>query len=203
MFYWITSLRKYRDCFFCLTIAVLLSSCEQQKDTVFFYPIGRLVAEQISNLAKQKAKLHKQAVLKQQADSIFYIPQDTVGWAEELEVFRQLDVINKPINKGRYLVDDNLYDPRSNLTVKAFTAKDPLPVKSLRVFYDVSVLKPRKIEAVFEETNTLYKSLRLLSMEFQQINDQMVLTSYIVSGGQKMTLGDSVTFMIKGKIQID
>ena len=54
-----------------------------------------------------------------------------------------------------------------------------------------------------DEETSLYKSSRFLTLEFQNINNKNVLTSYSVKGGQKMIMGDSVIFSVKGKILID
>jgi hypothetical protein len=125
-----------------------------------------------------------------------------MAWRNELEIFSQLQVINKPINREFYIIDDGLFDPSSNLTVKAFSATENLPVRYLRVFYQESISKPRKIEALYDDRNQLYKSGRILEMEFQQIDNKSVLTSYAIEGGQKMILGDSVAFVIRGVITI-
>lgn len=184
-------------------IAVAASSCEEEKQPATFYPVDSLISDQIRHLTKIRAGLFKEALLSGKADTVSYIPGDTIAWQNELGVFRNLDVINKPVNKGSYLVDDGLFDPGSNLTVKAFTSLKKLPVVYLKVYYQGNINRPRKIEAQYDEENALYRSARFLSMHFEQIENKAVLTRYSIKGGQKMIFGDSVAFFISGKILAD
>lgn len=192
----------------CLLVFAALLSCESEKQPATFYPIDSLVSQQVYHLAEIDAALFKEALLEGKTDTVTYTPADTLVWKKELEVFGKLNEINKPVNKGRYEVSDGLLDPGSNLTVKAFTSKadadkGSLPIVYLKIYYQGSIEKPRKIEALYDEETLLYKSARHLSMHFQQIKDQTVLTSYTVKGGQKMVFGDSVAFYISGKILVD
>lgn len=185
-------------------VSVFVSvSCESEKQPATFYAIDSLISGQINYLTEMKAGLFKEALLSGKTDTVRFTPADTVGWKKELDVFRKLDEINKPVNKGRYEVSDGLLDPSSNLTIKEFKSKEPLPVLYLKIYYQGNINKPRKIEALFDEENLLYRSARLLSMQFQQIGHRTILTRYSVKGGQKMVFGDSVAFYISGKILID
>jgi hypothetical protein len=199
MFYWRNLKANFASLAICLFVFAALLGCKDQTQGPKLYNIDSLVSEQVKFLTSAKPKLQKQAVLGINTDTLIYTP-DSTGWSKELDIFRQLDAMNKPVNRGIYLVDDGLYDPGSNLTVKAFTALEPLPVRSIRVFYDTDINKPRKIEAVYEEANTLYSSTKNLLLEFQQIDNKTFLTSYSIEGGQKMILSDSVTFSVKGRI---
>lgn len=203
MFYSINDLKRY--CQTCLAIALLagLLSCNKKQDSAAFYNIDSLISIQIKYLTEAHADLDKEAVVGSNRDKTVYTPKDSAAWERELELFRQVHAINKPINRDNYIVDDGLTDIASNLTVKAFSCTKDLPVKYLRIFYQRSVREPRKIEALLDEKNVLYNSTRLLSMEFQQVNNKSILTYYSISGGQKMMVGDSVTFLITGKIGID
>jgi hypothetical protein len=188
-----------------ISVCILLglTSCEKNRKQASLYHIDSLVSAQVKLLADSKARLYKQATIGAVTDDSTYIPADTIGWNNELAIFRQLHAINKPINKDNYIVDDGLFDPRSNLTVKAFSSRIDLPVRYIRVFYQKSLDSPRKIEALYNDENNLSKTGRLLTMEFQQVKNKNVITSYTVEGGQKMIFGDTVAFHIKGKIIID
>lgn len=201
MFCW-RNISVNRKIFLLLTVvaSVGINACTESNQTSKLYNMDSLVTQQVSLLVMNKPTLRKHAILGSTMDTLAYVP-DSAGWSRELDIFRQLDAMNKPVHRSNYLVDDNLYDPGSNLTVKAFTALEPLPVRSLRVFYDTDIQQPRKIEAVYDEENSLYKSSKNLLLEFQQINNKNVLTSYSIDGGQKMILSDSVTFSVKGRIQ--
>src|SRR5688500_10707079 len=118
MFCWNNKWDKAYPCI--LFFAVLcLTNCTRSEREARLYPIDSLVSAQIRNLAEWKAVLQKEAVMGGKSDTIVYTPEDTLAWIGELDIFRQLEVINKPVSRASYLVDDNLYDPGSNLTVKA------------------------------------------------------------------------------------
>lgn len=201
MFYWIIDHSYSRTGFFLFFL--VLVSCRQEKQPATFYPVDSLISGQVNHLTRINAGLFKEALLSGKTDTATYVPADTLAWLNELGIFRKLDVINKPVNKGSYLVSDGLFDPGSNLTVKAFTSLEKLPVVYLKVYYQGSIEKPRKIEALYDEANGLYKSSRLLSMHFDQIENRTVLTGYAIKGGQKLIFGDSVAFYVSGKILVD
>jgi hypothetical protein len=198
-----------------LSFVLLMMSCEKrEKQKALFFPLDSLIEHQVVHLRTTKASLKKTARLGSKTDEKIFEPQkhatDTVPWLHELAVFRELDIINKPINEDAYKIDNGLTDVRSNLKLKVFTAKHPdstrsgeiLPVRYLRIYYHNTVENIRRIEAEMDVSTSLYGSARHLQMEFQDINDAVVLTSYSVSGGQKMYLGDSVQYKVQGSITL-
>ncbi|HEX8041812.1 MAG TPA: hypothetical protein VF490_21850 [Chryseosolibacter sp.] len=184
-------------------LVTTLSACDSKKRPAAFYPVDSLVTAQIRHLNSIHAEVLKEALLRGQKDTAKYTPKDTLAWINELDVFRRIDMINKPVNKGLYRVDDGLVDPQSNLTVKSFKSIKDLPVVYLKIFYQGTLHKPRRIEALYREENVLFGSSRVLSMDFQQIGDKTVLTGYEIKGGEKMVFGDTVEYYIRGKILVD
>jgi len=203
MFYWRIDCQYFKVGILSLLVTFFMVSCREKRQPAAFYPIDSLISAQILHLTEIKAGLFKEALLSGKTDTLTYIPADTLAWMNELDVFSKLNILNKPVNKGSYLVDDGLFDPGSNLKVKAFTSLKKLPVVFLKIYYQGDITKPRKIEALYDEGNPLFKSARLLSLYFQQIENETVLTSYAIKGGQKMIFGDTVTFYISGKVLVD
>ena len=198
-------------CLGILLVVTGLTSCESEKPPATFYPVDSLINDQVRYLTKIDAGLFKEALLSGEMDTSTFIPQDTTAWTKELDIFRKLDEINKPVNKEFYEVNDGQIDPGSNLKVMAFIPasqlsekiRKQLSIQYLKIYYQGNIGKPRKLEALYEEENLLFGSGRFLSMHFQQIDNRTVLTSYAVKGGQKMVFGDSVAFYISGRVLID
>lgn len=186
---------------FFIPFLVLFSCSTIDQESPGLYAINHLLDEQSRYLTKNASSLTKVSCLGEHCDTINVTPKNTEEWKKELEIFAVLDAINKPANKAFYSIHRHP-DNKSNLTVKAITTKESLPVQFLRLFYQTTEENVRRIEANYSESNALYNSTRLLTMEFQQINDTMVLTSYEIHGDQKMFLSDSVTYTIKGTVTL-
>jgi hypothetical protein len=111
-------------------------------------------------------------------------------------------VINNPINTGNYRIESGVKDSNSNLTIRSFLGKETRPVVYLKIFFLETPSKIKRIESLYREENSLLKGSRLLILEFEEINNKAILTSYSIEGSQKMFLGDSVKFSVKGTITI-
>ena len=181
---------------------MFLGACSSEKRGVNpLYNVDSLIQTQISYLKTYETSVEKHALLDGVRKTTTITPRDSSAWNEELAIFLELEVINKPSNKSLYKVEDKL-DNKSNLNVKSFVATEELPVTVLTIYYDRSLDQVRKIEAQYNEANALYKSMRYLTLEFEQIFNKTLLTSYTVAGGQKMFLDDSVQYSIKANIAI-
>lgn len=177
----------------CTTFFVSCSTDRQKPAGL--YNVDSLIKMQIKYLISHNAAISKKAVLNGEEKITTTNPKDSSDWSDELAIFLELDVVNKPINKGAYKIE-TYADSKSNLSVKAFSTTEDLPVKYLRLYYHKSMSQVRKIEAQYHEANSLYTSSRFLTMEFENIFNKTMLTSYSIAGGQKMFLDDSVRYTI-------
>ena len=77
-----------------------------------------------------------------------------------------------------------------------------LPIEYLKIYYQDSPNKIRRIEARYRESSMMYKTSQILVMEFMSVKDTMILTSYAIEGGQKMFMGDSVQYKINTSVTL-
>jgi hypothetical protein len=117
-------------------------------------------------------------------DSIFNTKALGVKLAHELEAFRELGQINRPIYNSLYETATTP-DKQSNLTVREYQTKTNAPIKSLRLFYlnDISQLK--RIEAILSTQDIYQTSEKKITLDFTLLGDTLRLESYGISGSQQ------------------
>lgn len=187
---------------FALSFLVLISCSQQKEKQVIYYPVDSLLNAQVNYLTDAKAKLTKDAEINGLQESTSFTPADATGWQHELDIFFALNTLNKPINLGSYTVTKDQPDSTSNLLIQSFSTTKDLPVKYVNIYYLDNPSDIKKIEALYSEKTSLLKESRLLTLEFKEVNNKNILNSYSIQGGQKMFLGDSVQFSIRGTISL-
>lgn len=186
--------------FYLLTLtAIGCFSCQktEQKSTYF----DSLANTSLQELLKQQATLAKKVHIASDRDSITLKP-DSAYWANDLDVFRQLAVFQKPAYRDAYHVEDGLADSESNLTVRQYKAIQNTPVPLLRFYYYHSFNQLKKIEAHYQEENALYATHRRLIMEFEDVAGAPQLSYYAVDGFQKMIFSDSTFYSVHAAISL-
>jgi hypothetical protein len=192
-----------RSVVFILLIVIALASCETKRtDAKYYYALDSVLNEQVQYLTLSHATLSKKASIDGKEESTSFVPNDTTRWKYELDVFAELNDINKPANVGKYRIAQGVKDANSNLLIYTIESTEQLPVVFLKVYYLDNLSNIRRIEGLYREESSLLKSSRELSIEFQNINNKIVLTSYSITGGQKMLLGDSVQFSVNGMVTL-
>lgn len=186
-----------------LLIIIACSSCNtKHSNTKYYYAMDSVLNAQIQYLAQSGATLTKKASIDGKEEQTTFVPKDTDYWRYEFDVFAELNDINKPANVGKYRIVPDVKDTNSNLLIYTVESTEPLPIAFLKVYYLNTLTNIRKIEGLYHEESSLLRSTRQLSMEFHDINNKIVLTSYSITGGQKMLLGDSVQFSVTGLITL-
>jgi hypothetical protein len=186
---------------FLFFVVSLTVGCQQQQvKSKRYFDLDSLVSAQVIYLSKSKASLKKEATISGKSSSSVNA-LDSTAWSHELDVFRQLDLINRPIYSDVYDTREGEKDSKSNLLIRAYEATANSTVPYLRLFYQTTPARLKKLEALYLETNSLYNSQRKLEMYFDDSSGKPYLTGYLIDGHQKMILGDSVHYTIQVEIQ--
>ena len=124
---------------------------------------------------------------------------DSSHWVQELEIFQSLN-INKPTYVDAYTKEIHK-DDKSNLDILSYTtSNEKLAIQKISIYYFKSLDDIKRITALVNNTNTLYKSAKSLQMEFIKRKDLTVLKTYSITGSQKMTMRDTLPVSIFGKV---
>lgn len=183
-----------------LLLFSVLIGCEQQKvKRKRYLDMDSLINEQVNFLKNSKASLKKEATIGDKNGSSSTV-LDSAAWSHELDVFRQLDLINRPIYRDVFEVKEGIKDSKSNLLIRSYEASSGSPVPYLRLYYQLTPSRLKKLEALYRETNSLYGSQRKLEMYFDDTSGKPYLKGYLIEGDQKMILSDSVHYIIRSEV---
>ncbi len=189
-----------KNIFLILVLVTFFGSCKQSslKYDKPYFDFDSLVNIQIKKLSISKDSIYKNAMIDGKQDhSSFHI--DSIRLAHEWDVFRQLDVINKPLYKGNFKIIESK-DTKSNLMIRTYQSKIKSPVPFVRFYFQNDFKNLKKIESNYQEENALYFTERNLMMEFDDMLGELLIKRYSIKGSQKMILSDSVNFSIQGSI---
>lgn len=188
---------------FALVLAGIFSSCKQERSVSGYYPVDSLLKEQIQLLTNTSVSLQKEAWINSAHQDTLIVSLDSATWSNELDMFNEIDWINRPINQGGYTILDQQNDPYSNLIIREYRANKNRTIQYLKLYYQDTPTKLRKLESLYEMESALLFSKRKLTMEFTDLYNKNILSSYSVEGKQKLVMGDSVHYLIKGKVQFN
>src|ERR1700704_1154923 len=85
-----------------------LMSCQKNSERVNSY-FDSLVVAQVAHLSHVKASIVKTATLDGKEDRSTFTP-DSTAWENELGIFRQLSVFERPAYHKAYRVEDGIKD---------------------------------------------------------------------------------------------
>ena len=180
-----------------LLLPIFMLSCEgvTPASSDEYFDVSGLLEDQYELLSTGRAALSKLAIMGDDT-AVVQISPDSVRWKDELVIFERID-INKPKWRGQYQVITE-EDKFSNLQVRTFiTENKQAEVKYLKLYYLGEVANLRRIEAEWQENNPIYKSQRKLTLLFEDISGDIVISGYRIDGEQKMMLQEAVSFKIE------
>ena len=182
--------------------ALLAQACGRQnaKYDKRYIDVDSLISAQIELLRTKPIVIQKEAIMKE-SKSGGQVKADSAALARELDIFRQIDFMNKPLFRDQYQISIQP-DPRSNLTMRVYEAKVAAPVKYLKIYFFEQPSRLRKIESYFEEENSLYFTSRKYTLDFNEENSKSILVKSSMTGVQKMILSDSVSFSVTSTYQV-
>ena len=179
--------------------AFLAGACSQKKISADkYFDFDGLIDDQISQLSQRMRVLDKVADMGGLKSDTTFLPSGK-GWESELEIFRELETINKPTYQKVYKVEDSMEDTKSNLKIRQYSSASS-PVTSVKFYYQNEFEKLKKIEANIVEKNLLYFNSRSLTMEFDEEDGKPLLIRYTMNGFQKMVFSEQVQFSVMGQI---
>jgi hypothetical protein len=183
---------------FSLLIITQLISCRNsgEQPTTYF---DSLVVAQVNYLSRVSPSLSKFAKMDGKENQSSFTP-DSTSWENELDVFRQLAIFERPAYHDAYLLEDGLEDKTSNLLIRHYVSRREIPIPELKFYYYKQMKNLKKIEATYRQGNVLYTTTRKLVLEFDEIKGMPVLVAYRIDGSQKMIMSDSVKFSIQSRI---
>jgi hypothetical protein len=190
----------------CWFFVVVLAGCAQEKEksTKKYFDFDRLLDGQIAILSSEQRNLVKTAVLNGTSQDTVFRPSKK-DWARELEAFRLLETINKPAFLRSYTVEEAVEDSRSNLKIHQFkldsSHANDSRIEFVKLYYHNDLSELKKIECSIVQKNLLYSNHDELAMTFDDEGGKAVITGYAMSGYQKMLLGDTVRFSVRGIIE--
>ena len=184
---------------------VVMSCAPASDDDIVYFPVDSLMDVQIHSLLKTGASIRKTSVLDSTRETTDQKPTTIDAWRDELEAFLDLEVINNDTKVRPYRVEAEMSDTRSNLKIRSIVLRNEMdpeefPVESIKIFYEGTYTNVRRIEAQYRKRHTMYHSLRHVTLEFNEVRGKNMLTAYALRGGQKIFLGDSVSYAMYTKV---
>jgi len=187
-----------------LGMSVLLSCSElapEQNEPDLYFSMNQLIDSQINILVSNNYQLKKTASLNGKTDEKVLRP-DSSGWLDELKLFRDAD-INAPAYLGLFEKVPGTGELTSNLQeINYLPINDKIKgVQYIKIFYAENPQDVRKIFVKVTDINPLFQGETLLRLELKRDGENnLVLNSYEITGGQKMIMLDSVEYQIIGEI---
>ena len=166
--------------FLLLTVVVGCSSPAPISNATSYFSIDGYFNDQIRLLTSEKVGLEKEITKDGKKEKRLFA---NVEWEKELKPFIEAD-INKPAWKKSYSTDSIV---TGNEVRILYTALEPkLNIRSIEIYKIANI--PSRIKILTKKQNAYYHALQ--TMEYIPFKE------YSISGGQKVILADTTSYLI-------
>ena len=156
-----------------------------------YFGLLEFLAQQATTLNRRQPAVEKQVLLRNGNQETTRVPQ--TDWTKELQIFQQAD-INKPALRGLYATDSaTLASGAVRRTFRRLPGTEH-PVEQLTVVSLGAVVQ--EVTARVAQDNPLVYSAKTLELRCQN----GALTTYRVTGVQKLILFDSVRYAVQARV---
>ncbi len=176
--------------------AICLNSCKDAEQDMthekVFYDVRGFIEMQAAQLNQLKPEVFK---ITEMGSDKNEITTRNIDWTKELELFAQAD-INKPSYRQSYTTSRQ----DSNTYIYISKEGDRLAVRQLTIRVDETD-QPVSMEAKVKTENKLYASEKNIMLKCEKVQNQFRITSYRISGFQKLVMMDEKPFLVQSKIK--
>ncbi|MDJ1502436.1 hypothetical protein [Xanthocytophaga agilis] len=158
-----------------------------------FVSVDTLIDMQISLLDSVKPVVNKEIFVDGQTENqrIKY-----VDWGKELAIFRELD-----ISKAGLQDNYSVTSPAPGVRLYTLKSGKNSVVQHLKIQFASGSSQIARMEGVIAQNNYLYKSEKLLSLDFQTSDQNNVyLANYEIKTTKKILFGDEEIMQIHAKL---
>lgn len=173
------------------------SACQKENKPVVnqqkLYDLEEVIEGEINHLLSANKSLEKSLYTDGEEEKVVVNPADTAAWRQQFS-----SLIEANINKVAYL---NAFEKEETFTetekqvTYAAVVKDT-PVQLFVMKYQNNQLYA--IDIVFMERNLVYSHIKEMSVFFDPISQH--ITSFTISGKEKMILKSAFDYEVKAKI---
>lgn len=163
------------------------------KTDSYFDLVGLLDAQTVL-LLEQKSVLQKKLTANGESESITVRPDSEEQFKAELKLFYEAD-INKPGLDDAYFTEEL---PGINGASKVINTAKKAGSNVRMIEYDYSLGKISQIRVLVEDKNDIYTFEKEMTMYFDSLGSQEVLTGYTITGKQKMVMKSDLNFSLEG-----